>query len=217
MNHFKDIDKIIFRRPYRFGKLDEKDLVSDPIRQFEKWFEQALRSQILHPNAMTLATASRKGKPSARMVLLKGFDQNGFVFYTHYKSHKGKEICENPAGSLVFYWPELERQVIAAGRIQKVPQKESKRYFSRRPRLSCLAAWASQQSEPIKSRQDLDKKFDEMSAKYHGKEIPLPPDWGGFRMKPETIEFWQGRENRLNDRILYIKKGKHWTKKRLQP
>ncbi|MBI3306996.1 MAG: pyridoxamine 5'-phosphate oxidase [Candidatus Omnitrophica bacterium] len=211
------MDQIIPRQAYNFGKLDEKKLLPDPIHQFQKWFKEVLRSNTPHPNAMTLATASRKGRPSARMVLLKGFDENGFIFYTNYKSRKSKEIHENPFGSLVFYWPGFERQVIIAGRVKKISHQESERYFSCRPRESCLAAWSSQQGDKIQSREALEKKFNAMVEKYQGKQIPLPSNWGGFCLKPETIEFWQGRANRLNDRILYTKSKGRWTKQRLQP
>ncbi|MBI3313824.1 MAG: pyridoxamine 5'-phosphate oxidase [Candidatus Omnitrophica bacterium] len=219
MNSFKDLDQAFpqLRLQYTSGKLEERDLVSDPVVQFRKWFQAALRSKVRRPNVMTLATAGKNGKPSARTVLLKGFDKKGFVFFTNYQSRKGKDIDENPFGTLVFYWPEVERQVIVRGRVERISRKESGKYFQLRPRDSRLAAWVSRQGEEIKNRRELEKRFNRVAAFYENREIPLPPYWGGYELKPETLEFWQGRKNRLNDRILYTKSRGRWRKKRLQP
>jgi pyridoxamine 5'-phosphate oxidase len=212
----KDIQNI--RNEYLAASLSENDVDNDPIKQFEKWFNEALQAEIQEPTAMTLATATHDGRPSARIVLLKGFDSNGFVFYTNYLSRKGKEIAKNPLGSLLFFWGTLERQVRIEGTIEKVSKEDSVSYFQTRPRESQLGAVASPQSQEIPGRDMLDKKWQEAEAEYMDKDIPKPSYWGGYIVKPRLIEFWQGRESRLHDRILYKKiDNKNWKKVRLAP
>ncbi len=200
----------------RFG-LSESDLDPDPIEQFRKWFEEALNADLHEPNAMTLATATPEGKPSARIVLLKGFDERGFVFYTNYEGRKAQELETNPYAALVFYWGELERQVRIEGQVVRASDEESDAYYKSRPRGSRLGAWVSEQSRPIKSRERLEEKVRELETEYEDREIPRPPFWGGYRVVPEAIEFWQGRENRLHDRLLYRYSGAKWKIERLQP
>jgi pyridoxamine 5'-phosphate oxidase len=212
----KDIQNI--RNEYLAASLSENDADNDPIKQFEKWFNEALQAETQEPTAMTLATATHDGRPSARIVLLKGFDSNGFVFYTNYLSRKGKEIAKNPLGSLLFFWGTLERQVRIEGTIEKVSKEDSASYFQTRPRESQLGAVASPQSQEIPGRDMLDKKWQEAEAEYMDKDIPKPSYWGGYIVKPRLIEFWQGRESRLHDRILYKKiDNKNWKKVRLAP
>jgi len=166
---------------------------------------------------MTLATATPDGRPSVRVVLLKGFDERGFVFYTNYRGRKGRELEANPCCSLLFYWGELERQVRVEGRASQLPGEESDAYFKSRPRGSQLGAWASEQSRPISERNELEERLRELEAEYEGREVPRPPFWGGYRVEPETFEFWQGRENRLHDRLLYRRSNGNWRITRLQP
>ena len=204
------------RRQYSKSTLSASSVSKDPFKQFEKWFQDVLNSGFLEPNAMTLATASKTGKPSARIVLLKGIHDNGFVFYTNYKSKKGKEIEENPYGSLLFYWDKLERQIRIEGIIEKVSQKESEEYFNTRPYKSRVGAWASRQSSVIESRSAIVKEFLKYMMKFKT-HVPLPDVWGGYRLLPETFEFWQGRPNRLHDRIRYNKNKTGWKIDRLAP
>jgi pyridoxamine 5'-phosphate oxidase len=205
------------RREYAQARLDETHASPDPLVEFDHWFTQAREAKVPEPNAMTLATATRDGVPSARIVLLKGYDERGFVFFTDYRSQKGAELEENPQASLVFFWAELERQVRITGPVSVVSREESEAYFRTRPRTSRLSAWASHQSQVIRGRKVLDDEAKQMDRRYPD-DVPLPPYWGGFRVTPETIEFWQGRESRLHDRLRYLrKKGGGWNLERLSP
>jgi pyridoxamine 5'-phosphate oxidase len=205
------------RRDYTRAGLDESDADPNPIEQFRRWFDEALAADLHEPNAMILATATPDGRPSARIVLLKGFDERGFVFYTNYDGRKSRELEANPFCALVFYWGELERQVRVEGRASRVPGEESDAYFERRPRGSQLGAWASEQSRPVRDRGVLEERLRELKGEYEDREVPRPPFWGGSRVEPETIEFWQGRENRLHDRLRYRRVGDLWERERLQP
>lgn len=190
----------------------------DPFRQFEKWFKEASAAHPDLPEAMTLATADRGGTPSARMVLMRGWDENGFVFYTNYESRKAEELDENPSAALVFYWGELQRQVCIYGMASRVSWEESEAYFSTRLRGSQISAHASPQSRVISSRADLDKRYEELEKQFAGQQVPLPRNWGGYRLDPEKIEFWQGRANRLHDRLVYTRQPDGtWQLKRLAP
>jgi pyridoxamine 5'-phosphate oxidase len=205
------------RKDYSLAGLTEKDLARDPYRQFEKWFQEAEAAKIAEPNAMTLCTSTRDGRPSARTVLLKGIDGRGFVFYSNYESRKGRELHENPVTTMVFPWLALERQVIVEGAVTKVPREESEAYFHSRPRASQLAAWVSQQSSIISGRSVLEDSMKMLEQKYAGREIPLPPHWGGWRLVPATVEFWQGRRSRLHDRLRYRRDKDSWVIERLAP
>lgn len=205
------------RKDYTLKGLRETDVDPNPFKQFQQWFEQALASQLPEPNAMTLATATSDGKPSARMVLLKGFDERGFRFYTNYKSHKGQELAENPQASLVFWWAELERQVRIEGQVEKVSEQESDEYFYSRPFNSRLGAWVSEQSQVISDRHFLELRLEELKTKYESQNVPRPPHWGGFRVIPTVIEFWQGRPSRLHDRLNYRRQDDSWVIERLSP
>jgi pyridoxamine 5'-phosphate oxidase len=192
------------RREYTLHGLHRKDLVPDPIQQFGTWFEESVRAAgDREPNAMTLATADRHGRPSARIVLLKGFDERGFVFFTNYESRKGRDLGENPRAALNFHWPWLERQIQIEGNVTRVHHDESQAYFDKRPLKSRLSAIISPQSSPVPSRAELERRYDEAAAQYRNNNPPVPEFWGGFRVAPERFEFWQGRENRLHDRFLY--------------
>ncbi|MBN1632791.1 MAG: pyridoxamine 5'-phosphate oxidase [Ignavibacteria bacterium] len=205
------------RRNYKFKSLDVKDVNFNPFEQFSVWFDEVLASNLIEPNALILATADKKGKPSVRALLLKGFSEKGFVFYTNYESRKGKELAENNQASILFYWAELERQVRLEGKVEKISEKDSYNYFKTRPFKSKVGAWASNQTEVINSRFTIIKKFLYYLAKFHSKEIPLPPHWGGYILIPEIFEFWQGRESRLHDRIRYRKDNSRWIIERLSP
>lgn len=207
------------REEYKSRILSEKEVDKSPIIQFEHWFEEAIKSEIPEVNAMTLATASKEGMPSARIVLLKGFDEQGFTFYTNYLSRKGKELIKNPFASMVFFWPELERQVRIEGRVEKTSKETSEAYFNSRPFESRVAAIISPQSQVVPNRIFLDQKWKEASKQYEGdKTIPKPAHWGGFVLNPHKIEFWQGRPGRLHDRLLYSRMEKtKWKIERLAP
>jgi pyridoxamine 5'-phosphate oxidase len=189
----------------------------NPFRQFELWFEQALAAQLLEPNAMTLATVTAEGKPDARIVLLKGFDDRGFVFYTNFRSHKGQQLAANPHAALVFLWGDLERQVRIVGSVEKATNEEADNYFYSRPLGSRLGAWASTQSEVVPSREHLLERMTEFEAQYQDREIPRPEHWGGFRVIPTEFEFWQGRPSRLHDRLRYRLQNGEWGVDRLAP
>ncbi len=206
------------REEYTRAGLREADAHPDPVEQFRRWFDEVLAANLYEPNAMTLATATREGRPSARVVLLKGFDEQGFVFYTNYEGRKARELEENLHCALVFYWGEFERQVRIEGRAERVSEEESDAYYGSRPRGSRLGAWVSEQSRPVGDREALEERLWGVETEYEGREIPRPPFWGGYRVEPEEIEFWQGRENRLHDRLLYRRQDDvGWRVERLQP
>jgi len=205
------------RREYTLAGLRRADLDPSPLQQFRKWLQQAIDAQMLEPTAMTLATADRLGRPSARILLLKGLDERGFLFYTNYESRKGRELAGNTNGALVFYWPELERQVRVAGAVTRISREESQKYFKSRPRGHQLGAWVSTQSDVIADRAVLEERLRQLEAKYPG-DIPLPAFWGGYALAPVELEFWQGRPNRLHDRFRYTKQEDgRWLIERLAP
>lgn len=205
------------RKEYSLAGLAEKDLARDPFRQFDKWFQEVEAAKLTEPNAMTLATATRDGRPSARTVLLKGLDGRGFVFFSNYESRKGRELEVNPQATLVFPWIALERQVIVEGALIRLAREESETYFQSRPRASQLAAWGSPQSSIIPGRNVLEETYKTLERKYAGQEVPMPPHWGGWRLSPATVEFWQGRRSRLHDRLRYRRIKDGWTIERLAP
>lgn len=205
------------RHDFSKEKLDEHDVFENPIFQFAKWFEEAVAAQVIDPNAMTLCSATKDGKPSSRIVLLRNFSENGFVYYSNYNSRKGSEIEENPNCAILFFWPELERQIRIEGVVQKQTPEESDLYFNSRPRESKLGAWTSEQSKKILNREVLNKEYEKVSLQYPDENVPRPPHWGGYLVKPSTIEFWQGRPNRLHDRILYTMENNIWKIARLAP
>jgi pyridoxamine 5'-phosphate oxidase len=208
----------LLRREYRNKPLLESQAPADPLRLFEKWFREALKIQALDVNAMTLATVSPEGQPSTRVVLLKGYDHKGFVFFTNYLSRKGRDLERHPGASLSFFWPELSRQIHLEGLAHKVAAWESDEYFQTRPRDSQLGAWVSEQSRVLSNRKVLDQRVKEFEKKYQGQAIPRPPHWGGFRLVPKIIEFWKGQPSRLHDRLVYRKKsGSGWKRERLAP
>jgi pyridoxamine 5'-phosphate oxidase len=207
----------MLRREYQGKPFDVEYADTDPFRQFTDWFENAIQVIENDPNAMTLSTVDESGHPSSRTVLLKEYDESGFVFYTNYRSRKSSQIEKNPNVSITFFWPELMRQIHIEGKAEKTSASQSDKYFKTRPDGSKLGAWASEQSCVVASRVELDQSLREMKEKFKGGEIPRPPYWGGFRIKPNRLEFWQGRLNRLHDRICYIKEGKSWKIIRLSP
>lgn len=202
---------------YTRGALDEANTDKDPFQQFAAWFADVHATGAPEPNAMTVASSTPDGYPSARVVLLKGFDERGFVFYTNYQSRKGRELEDNPRAALVFFWPTLERQVRVTGTVRHVSRDETDRYFRSRPRGSQLGAWASRQSTVIEGRAEVENRLTTLDAAY-GEDVPTPPHWGGYRVVPDTFEFWQGRPNRLHDRLQYIREiDRGWRIERLSP
>ena len=206
------------KSPRETPGLTRKNVDPNPFKMFEQWFQAASEAEPVLPEAVSLATATREGRLSSRMVLLKDFDETGFVFYTNYESRKGMELAENPNAALVFYWRQLERQICITGTVSKVSREESEAYFRTRPRGSQIGALTSSQSRVVTSREVLEKRFQQLMAEYEGREVPLPSYWGGYRLSPDTIEFWQGRSDRLHDRFLYKRQsGGPWQLERLSP
>lgn len=208
---------IDYRIDYQAPPLDFALLASDPVEQFLKWFDEALALELPEPNAMTLATVSPSGEPSARMLLLKSADARGFTFYTNYGSSKASDLDTTGRAALVFFWQQMHRQVRVAGPVARVPREESAEYFATRPRSAQIGAWASRQSSAIGSREALEQQVAEVQARFDGRDVPLPDHWGGYRLIPERIEFWQGQPSRLHDRALYVRAGGGWTLSRLSP
>ena len=206
-----------FRKEYQLESLLESTVDPDPYRQFQLWFDQVVAAELPEPNAMTLATATPDGIPSARIVLLKGVDPQGFVFFTNYTSQKGAELAANPRAAIVFLWVELERQVRIQGSVVKLPDAESDDYFRSRPLGSQLGAWVSEQSQVIPDRESLEQRLADLQQQYANQPIPRPPHWGGYRLQPTSIEFWQGRRNRLHDRLCYRLVNGEWVIERLAP
>ena len=205
------------RREYGDAGLDDPDLAPDPVAMFRHWMHDAVVAGLHEPNAMVVATVSPGGRPSSRMVLLKGLDERGFVFYTNFDSRKGRDLEATSAISLLFPWHDLQRQVRVEGTASRVPEAESRAYFSSRPRASQLGAWASPQSDEVASRAELQAAYDEAELRFAGQDVPLPPNWGGFRVRPDLVEFWQGRRGRMHDRLVYRRDGDAWTTARLAP
>jgi pyridoxamine 5'-phosphate oxidase len=219
VENFGSISRSIERlsAPHTHEALREADFDPDPLAQFSVWMREALDAGVVLPNAMTLATATGDGRPSARMVLLKGLDARGFVFYTNYESRKARELDANPRAALVFYWYQMERQVRVVGEVERIDENESARYFATRPLGSRLSAWASRQSEVISSRAELEAGLRSMKERFGDKAVPLPAFWGGYRLAPDEIEFWQGMDDRLHDRLRYLRSPGRWDLKRLSP
>ncbi|MFG2994563.1 pyridoxamine 5'-phosphate oxidase [Streptomyces sp. NPDC048257] len=214
----QDIDPATMRKQYRSEIVDEGSLAESPMDQFALWFQQAADSHLFEPNAMVVSTATPDGRPSSRTVLLKQFDGRGFVFFTNYASRKGRELAANPHVALLFPWHAIARQVIVTGTASRIGRDETAAYFRSRPHGSRLGAWASEQSSVIGSRAELDDRYAELEARYpDGEPVPVPPEWGGLRVVPEAVEFWQGHENRLHDRLRYVLEGDKWRVERLCP
>jgi pyridoxamine 5'-phosphate oxidase len=207
----------VLRIDYSLGTLTESAVLADPIAQFQRWFDEALAAGIPEANAMTLATADKSGAPSARVVLLKWIDSRGFSFFTNYDSRKGRELARNPRAALCFYWQPLERQVRIEGAVEKTSREESEAYFRTRPLEAQIGAWVSRQSEVIESRDELERRQAEVAARFAGAPVPLPDFWGGYRVVPESVEFWQGRPGRLHDRLRYERSAGAWVIRRLSP
>ena len=205
------------RKDYRLESLREKDVKANPMQQFSVWWDEAIKSEIDEVNAMTLATVGSSGKPSARIVLLKGYTDEGFVFFTNYLSHKGAEMDENPNVALVFFWKELERQIRIEGTVEKISEEDSDTYFNSRPEGSKIGAWASPQSTPIAGRHIIEENVQKYTEKFNTEKLTRPPHWGGYMVTPVKIEFWQGRSSRLHDRIQYTLRGNEWNIERLAP
>lgn len=206
------------RREYASRALTENAAHADPLQQFSAWFDEALKSQLIDANAMTLATASPSGEPAARIVLLKEANESGFVFYTNYDSAKGRDLAANPRACLLFFWSELERQIRITGAVTKTTAEESEQYFHSRPFESQIGATVSRQSRPVADRAALESRYAEFAEQHRGSIVPLPANWGGYRVTPETIEFWQGRKSRLHDRLLYARqRDGSWSRSRLEP
>ncbi|MBC7893546.1 MAG: pyridoxamine 5'-phosphate oxidase [Sphingobacteriaceae bacterium] len=206
------------RENYTKGWLDVADVAANPFNQFQRWFDEATHSQLPEPNAMHLATVGPDGRPSGRIVLLKALDSRGFVFYTNYLSRKGRQLAQHPWAALTFFWIELERQVRVEGAIETVSPQESDAYFASRPRGSQLGAWSSDQSQPVPSREDLEAQERDVAARFTNQPVPRPPHWGGYRLRPDYLEFWQGRPSRLHDRVAYaLQSDGTWTLERLSP
>jgi pyridoxamine 5'-phosphate oxidase len=212
-----DMEISELRREYRAAGLDRDQLDDDPLAQFGRWFGEAERADLIEPNAMTLATSSPDGRPSARIVLLKGFGPDGFVFFSNYASRKGDELAANPNAALVFWWPPLERQVRLEGRVERTTTEESEAYWASRPLGSRLAALASAQSQVLAGREELVRRVEELAARHRDGDVPLPEAWGGYRLVPDAFEFWQGQPNRLHDRFRYTRRQDGWLVERLSP
>ncbi len=205
------------RREYTRGGLTEADASIDPMDQFAQWFHQATRAGFVEPNVMTLSTATPEGRPSARTILLKGYDHRGFIFYSNYQSRKGRQLAENPYAALVFWWDLLERQVCIEGKVEKVSAEESDEYFHSRPEQSRLGTWVSEQSQVIPGRSLLETRFADVEKRFEGQQIPRPEYWGGYVLRPDMVEFWQGRPGRLHDRLRYRHGNGGWVRERLSP
>ncbi len=217
MDKVTELNVAALRKNYTKGGIVDSNLPDSPIAFFKTWLDEAVKSEVMEPNAMSLATADKDGTPNVRMVLLKGIEGETIHFYTNYESEKGKELADNPQASVAFWWPELERQVRISGSVEKISKKESTDYFHSRPRESQIGAWSSNQSREVMNRVDLQNRYEKIKKKFEGADIPKPEFWGGYQINIKKIEFWQGRPGRLHDRIKYVKNSEEWTKSRLQP